>query len=335
MKLFRLFMLFIAGQMTAISGQACYCHLNYTTDSLSQLDGYEFIAHVKITGTNNLPSDPVTGYPGYGEVMFDIIDLFKGNAIASVIEIGKGSMCSLNIRLGDEWIFFARRNADKLIVGRCDRTERYRDSIGVRSWHYGTAISLLKKLKELYKHSEAMRDGMRREYFPNGNIELEENILNGKLNGVRKIWYYTGELLSRQEFVNDTLDGETRWYSRSGQLTDESFYRMGKNSNIARTYYDTTSFQKLKRIQVWFEEVYDNSGRNILLRCYSEGGTIEYEIFRDSERHFHTTINYHPNGIVSSISYRRNGINFGRHQNFDENGLPTESWEYDEKGQKR
>lgn len=175
--------------------------------------------------------------------------------------------------------------------------------------------------------------------------------MHGKLNGERKIWYPNGQLYGFQTYKNDTLTGKEVWYYPSGQLSRERFYSHGKPSNISRSYYDTTINQRYKkllikdfyktedsliqehkRIQVHYETVYDSDGSEIIFREYSRQGKIRHENLFDRKPHHSTSIYYHENGRLQSISHRVKHQNYGHYLEYDENGLSLKSWDYDENG---
>lgn len=192
---------------------------------------------------------------------------------------------------------------------------------------------------------------MKRERNKNGNVEIEETYVNGRLNGERNIWYPNGRLFCKQFYINDTLDGKSEWFYESGQIYDEDYYQKGKPLNVSRLYYDSTIDKRLKkmlidafyktedslnfvykRIQVQYETVFDSYGRAIISREYTRLGKIHKEEIIDVERKFRTVIYYHDNGVVSSIMYSLNGVNFGHYQTYSDNGFPSRGWDYDENG---
>ncbi|MFK8039280.1 MAG: toxin-antitoxin system YwqK family antitoxin [Crocinitomicaceae bacterium] len=85
--------------------------------------------------------------------------------------------------------------------------------------------------------------GPRIEYYKNGNIKVEygkkvnvdwlvtysvngpkidsSNTINGKLNGIAKCWYPSGQLESVQTFKNDSLTGHYSSYHGNGQIRQE------------------------------------------------------------------------------------------------------------------
>jgi len=337
---------------SAVPASACSCSGFLTIDSLSQLDEYDFIAHVAITDDQDDEKTSQNDLATIGLLRFNIIELFKGERIDKVFEYQKNSSCDIGVSKGEEWILFGKKRDGKMAIVACDRNMRYKAKNGLRDWKYERGFSELKQLKKLYKHrGESFANGKHTAFYLNGKPEIEETYVNGKLSGERKIWYPEGGLFCQEFYVNDTLDGKSVWFYPTGQLYDESYYQQGKHSNVSRLYYDSTIVQEFKehlikffyktedslnfvyrRVQVHYEAVYDSYGRSIINREYERTGKIKREDIYDHVKHSSTIIFYHPNGAVSSIGYYKDNNNFGHYQSYTEEGLPERGWDYDEHG---
>lgn len=331
---------------------ACRCSFDNKPIDSTIVAPYEFIALVKITADMDYPAPPQNGIATTGLLSFQIKELFKGLPINQLVEERKNTSCDLGISVGEEWVVFGRKRDGKVIITACDRNARYRQTNGFREWQFESGIEELRQLRKLYNHPQpAFSKEVHKEFYPNGQLELQEAYIQGKLNGERKVWYPNGQLYGSQTYQNDTLTGKDVWYYPSGQICRERFYHKGKLSNISRSYYDTTineHYKKLliknfyktkdsliqehKRIQVWLEVIYDADGNEILTRDYTRQGQIRHESFYDHKRNFVTSIYYHKNGRVESIGYTLNFDGYGHYQAYDENGLPLKSWDYDEDG---
>lgn len=341
--------------MTSFVGlisKACICTNVSTIDSLAQLKEYDFIAHVKIIDDQIFKKPSKDDYETIGQLTFEIIELFKGERINKILEYSKNSSCDIGISKGEEWILFGKTIDGKISVVACDRNQRYKEKNEQRDWKYGSGFYELKKLRILYEHStHKFENEKRKEFYRNGKVEIEETYVNGKLNGERKIWYPNGNIFCRQFYINDTLDGKSEWFYESGQIYDEHYYQKGRQLNVSRIYYDSTikkswrqmlirDFYKTqdslnfvyKRIQAQYETVFDSYGRAVISREYTRLGKIHKEETIDPDRKFRTVIYYHDNGVISSIMYSLNGVNFGHYQTYDENGFPSRGWDYDENG---
>lgn len=332
------------------SSKACYCSDILTIDSLAQLKEYDFIAHVKIMDDEILKNPSKNNnYETIGQLTFQVLELFKGEKINKILEYSKESSCDIGISIGEEWILFGKTVKGRLSVVPCDRNKQYKEKDGQRDWKYGQGFLTLKKLKKLYEHPiNKFENGKRKEFYVNGEVEIEENYINGKLNGERKIWYSNGKLFCRQFYTNDTLNGKSEWFYQSGQIYDEDYYMKGIPCNVSRLYYDSANSYSIlnggfyesedslkfvyNRVQIHYENIFDSYGQAIISREYTRFGKIHREEIIDPDKKFKTVIYYHDNGAIASIMYLLNGVNFGHYQTYDKNGFPSRGWDYDENG---
>jgi len=333
------------------TSNACTCAASLKVDSLAQMKQYSFIAHVRITD-DHIFRKPEGNDKTIGQLSFEIVELFKGEKINKILEYSKDTSCDIGVSTGEEWILFGKMVDEKLSIVACDRNKRYKKINEQRDWKYGRGLNELNQLRKLYDHpKKKFENEVRREFYKNGKIEIEEGYVNGKLNGERKIWYPNGVLFGKQDYINDTLNGKSEWFYASGQIYDEDYYHMGKPLNVSRLYYDSTiekswkqflirDFYKTedslnfvyRRIQVQYETVFDSDGREIISREYTRLGKIRKEETIDPNKKFRTVIYYHNNGVVSSIMYSLNGVSFGHYQTYDKNGVPGRGWDYDNHG---
>ena len=86
---------------------------------------------------------------------------------------------------------------------------------------------------QTWKNEDIPENGLHTSYFLDDFNDIsqkkctEEYYKNGKLDGLQKTWYETGELLSESNFKNGLLHGEsTNWY-KNGQKKSEGTYGHG------------------------------------------------------------------------------------------------------------
>ena len=87
---------------------------------------------------------------------------------------------------------------------------------------------------QTWKNEDMPENGFHTSYFLDDFNDIsqkkctEEYYKNGKLDGLQKTWYETGELLSESNFKNGFLHGEsTNWY-KNGQKKSEGTYGHGE-----------------------------------------------------------------------------------------------------------
>jgi antitoxin component YwqK of YwqJK toxin-antitoxin module len=334
--------------LTAPAVRACVCLPLPPLDKLSQLEQYSFIALVVITDDGDIPADR---FKDSGVLKFNILRQFKGQPVGQLIEYAKNSSCDLGISAGEEWLLFGSLAAGELHIQACERNVMYRNKSGERDWMSREGIDALDKLTELYRLPvPSFRDGVHTVLYKNGQKELEENYLQNKLQGDRKVWYANGRLRISEHFVNGLPDGKSEWWFPSGQLFRESYFRAGKNYNVSRFYYDTTLLPGMKRmlvpmiyatedslvnefhrIQVHYESVYDNDGNAIIRREYYQSGVIKSES-TDGENKEGVRITYYTNGRMQTLTHTYNNKQRGLYHEYKENGELKRSGVNDEKG---
>lgn len=331
--------------------KACICSEVLTTDSLAQLKNYDFIAYIKVTGDRDY-KDP-SGQTAYniGLISIKIIELFKGKDAEEVLDYTRNTSCDIGISTGEEWVLFGRIKNGKITLGACDRSRQYKDAAGKRDWTSQRGVHELRQLRVIFQHPvKSFGNGVHREYYANGQLEIEETYSNGQLHGPRKIWHPNGMLFSRETYIHDTLNGKSEWFYPSGQTSRETYHAKGRPCNVSRFYYDSAIYSQSKpilllryktedslrfaynRIQVAYETVYDAYGRLLIARGYTRLGKISHESIIDPDRGLTMQTHYHDNGTLSSIGYTLNGKNYGHYQTYTANGFPGKGWDYDENG---
>jgi antitoxin component YwqK of YwqJK toxin-antitoxin module len=353
------YLLLILLLVSSAKAFACSCEMMRPFQTSNDLIAYEFIAHVKIVNDHDgyAPSKPNGDL--FDKVDIQVLELFKGKMTNAIYEVGKDEFCSLDIKNGQEWIFFGVRRNGKLVVSYCDYNLICRQADGQREWEYESGFREIKLLRQIFGIPEKkFVNGKHIEYYENGKIEIEENFENEKRVGERKTWYPTGILKSKKFFVNDSLDGKLERYYPSGQLEELGFFQRGNPYNVHRRYNDTTYFpdhwynsrdnyelikdslmKEHKRLSLSRELVFDAKGEIIVFRKYDPAGKLQLEEIANPETKTITEIHYHDahyGGLVSSIAYRHVGEYkpFGHYQSYEYDGLPHNSWDYDESGKR-
>jgi len=335
------------------SATACSCIGSYNgIKSVDELGSYEFVALVKITSETVNPFSDTTSFRT-ARLGFRIIEKFKGKDIRELTEYDIQSSCEMGIEIGEEWVLFASTRSGALAIGACGRDSRYRGRDGVRDWHFKRGIQELEDLRRLYSHSQRRkRDGEHTERYPDGKIEVEETYRDGLRNGVRTVYHSNGKVWGKQIFVDDSLQGKSEWFFASGQLDDQKFYRKGILINKSRVYFDTSLTDQRKqylirefyetedslrrtysRVQVWLEALYDYNGQVVSSTEYSRWGKIQQERLYHHQDSTSTIIYYHDNAQVKSINHFKNYTRpYGHYDEYDPQGNPIKSWDYDADG---
>ena len=75
-------------------------------------------------------------------------------------------------------------------------------------------------------------------FFANGNLEYRAEFLNGKLDGITKVWHVDGYLFSSSEYSNGLPNGKWRKFYSNGNLMLEESYIFGKKNGFERWYHE-------------------------------------------------------------------------------------------------
>ncbi len=337
------------------NSKACICGgSNFTFNTLEDSKRYDFIALVKITGEQDYQKETKDPFAAtIGLLNIDIVELFKGEKIDKIFEYSKYTSCDMGVSVGEEWIMLGRYVDGQIYVHLCGGNEKYKKADEFREWQYKSGFGMLKDLRKLYNYEEKkIKHGKKQEFYSNGQIEIEEEYLNGIRNGKRTIWYPNGTVFCKQNYLGDMLNGKSEWFYPSGQISNEDYYSKGTPYNISRKYYDSTftPYEKkhlllqyktndslnfvYKKVQVDHEKIYNSVGNQIAYRHYSRAGKVKSERIIQPQFNFETKILYYNNGSIKSIEHSLNECGYGHFQSYYMDGLPNQSWDYDEYGNK-
>jgi antitoxin component YwqK of YwqJK toxin-antitoxin module len=346
--------------LSIVNSWSCVCDIKPEFKTKVDLIEYDFISLVRISKIDSIDSKAQPIYLSH-QIEFDIIEKYKGETINKIIVSGghwtlkNWTSCDLGENVNDEWIIFGYTNkrTNTLMTGMCTRTFRYKDSFGYRHKGYGNEITTIDKLRDIFeiRVDKPKYNGKHIEYYPNGQIELEEFYKNNKLNGQRLLWYPNGQLEGRQSFKNGKINGIAAKYSKTGQLLTREKFKDGYHIDTTVHWHeiDTSLFRikiytSLKNVtedsakklfssvRVSNKHIYNKKGELIYYCNYSQEGYLYSETIIDTKENKHTYKYYHDNGVLSSEMYRVNNLEFGIYKEWDKNGELTKSWEYDSNG---
>ena len=80
-------------------------------------------------------------------------------------------------------------------------------------------------------------------YFSNGNLEYEAEFVNGKLDGISKVWLEDGTLYSVSQYSNDQSHGAWKKFHPNGKLMFEVNYEYGQKHGYEKWYHENGSIK--------------------------------------------------------------------------------------------
>ena len=103
-----------------------------------------------------------------------------------------------------------------------------------------------------------------------GELKYTKGItkLNGELfNGTCESFYFTGEIKSKEEYLNGLDHGKWIFYYRNGEIQTEGVFSLGKKVGLWKYYFE-------KGI-IWKEERFSTSGKpDGYWKEFDENGTL-------------------------------------------------------------
>ena len=338
---------------------ACSCSIKPDFKTKEDLDEYRFIAHISISEiivAENIETDSYVH-----RMTFEILELYKGENISNILVSGSHptlegwTSCDLGENIGDEWIIFGYYNEHlkELTTGYCTRSKRIKVYNGYEDVKYPNQLTLKKKLQQLYGKEQITPkyEGKRIEYYHNGNKQLQENYVDGILNGQRNLWYPNEKLQSSQNYINGKKNGVFEWYSNKGNLTktekfdndipvdtttiwreiDTSYLHLKIYSELNNVDLNKAK-ELLSKRKVWIERIFNKKGEMLSNIVYRQNGEKESEKIYFPEENKQIVRYFHKNGVLSSEMFKEKGIETGIYKDWDENGKLIRSWEFDERG---
>ena len=107
-----------------------------------------------------------------------------------------------------------------------------------------------------------------RSYFPNGNIEYEAIFINDKLDGLSRVWFKDGTLLSESEYSNDQPHGIWRSYHPNGYVKYIAYFEYGKKNGFEKWFYENG--------QVKSEQQFNHGEPKTEIIRWKPNGTLVY-----------------------------------------------------------
>ncbi len=288
-----------------------------------------------------------------GEIKFEILEQFKGGPIELANDYSYNTDCAMYLKEGEQWLLFGSITNGKVNVDRCGYSVQYRDSTGLREWGHFNGIKQLDVLRKIYGHP-LISNPTKKQFYPNGNIEVEQTFKNGKLDGLRKIYYPDGKIYITEKFKNGVRVDFRDVYRSNGQLQQHVVY---KNNLIAKdiSYQDTTEIawwcnyqihhhndmlfgdkihdttyyinklDSLRHLSHWDRQIasiktYSLDGMSYTFKSYDYKGDIKITAIQNWKKQINETFHYRENGKMEYYSLYNHGNNQQIEYDYAENG---------------
>jgi antitoxin component YwqK of YwqJK toxin-antitoxin module len=107
--------------------------------------------------------------------------------------------------------------------------------------------------------------GIVRCYYNNGMLESQATYLNGKMNGIHKL-YLSGKIAHEIPYKDGEIDGVAKYYYDSGKISAETPYSNGKINGTEKVYSESGTLVReivYKHGNVKGKKYYDKNGNQI------------------------------------------------------------------------
>jgi len=264
-----------------------------------------------------------------GDIGIRIIESFKGGNTTLLNDPSFDNDCAMNLKAGEQWLFFGTVSNGKIEVSRCGHSIRYRDTSEAREWWSFSGLKELDVLRAIYKRP-VYSNAVQKQLYSNGTVEVAQTFKKGKLDGIRKIYYPDGRIYIEEKFKRGARTDFRNVYHKSGQLIETVHYFRGLIKKIIR-YQDTTeiawylNFQSehnddllfgdrehkppyfknlldsLRKLKAWdkqiaYERRFTDNGRSYAYEMYNYKGNFEVKNYLDWHRQISEHTLYYDNG---------------------------------------
>ena len=110
-------------------------------------------------------------------------------------------------------------------------------------------------------------DGVRTIFFADGNVEIQETYVDGQFHGPYLSFYDNGQINLESQYHNGTMEGLVKRYYSSGELLEEVTFANNEENGPFKEYY--------KSGQVKWEGSYINGDNEVgTIKSYDESGEL-------------------------------------------------------------
>lgn len=119
-------------------------------------------------------------------------------------------------------------------------------------------------------------------YYPNGQLESEREIANGKNNGRATEYYENGTTRMISYFKNDSLDGEVLRFYPNGRLELKANFDKGVAQGMAYYFYPSGVIKAFRywnngKMKGYVSDYWDTIGEVKAALYYDEQGKLVYK----------------------------------------------------------
>lgn len=149
-----------------------------------------------------------------------------------------------------------------------------------------------------------IRNGLTKEFYPDGKIKSEIEYHDGKVNGLLKTYFQNGKIAEVSNWTNDLRNGPAKYFYDNGKLYQEEFYKDNKLNGEQKTFFENGKLKTTiiyKDDFVWQVQItQDTSGNKLDELTIAEGEGVLNTYFLSGKLQSKTIFkNGTPNGKSS------------------------------------
>lgn len=162
------------------------------------------------------------------------------------------------------------------------------------------------------QYKDGKLDGLTRSYFSTGDTYWEENYTKGELNGKTVRYYENGNIKQSDVFVNGIKEGPDQSFDKEGHLIEEVMWADNRENGPARLFYPDGSIR--------FETSAIEGKQNGSSKGYYETGELQFEAVFKDDKIVGESKEYYINGNIYSIVPWKDGKANGTARFYYESG---------------
>ena len=181
-------------------------------------------------------------------------------------------------------------------------------------YHNLYKVLLDKKYENIYTGKDC-------EWYDDGKLMCESNILNGQNHGIEECWHENGNLRSIETWKNGKKDGVTKVFYENGQQFSELNYIDGHENGPIKFWHENGIVSEI--------HYYKNGVKHGSQKIWNKKGQlIEHYEYKNGFR-YGKSYSYYDNGLLKQEeTYNSDGFRNGIYRMWDKNGTLREEITY-------
>lgn len=248
---------------------------------------------------NGVAIDTIYGYDLNGNL--DCYDVVVSNEQRDFYAINNGPFLKLfpdgkkafegfviNHKTGNYWKIF---NKNGILIHETN----FIDSPRFTAKYYDNGKLKLKYIGDVHYidsfHNWDLNNGVKREYYSNGNLKIEEYHKNGLANGLQTEYFQNGQVEAKAQYKDGEIFGSGFIFYENGKLKKDHKFEKGKENGTCIDYYENGKISAIGnykdgiidgKVLTWYENGnmkndmnFSNGKESGICKAFFENGNIK------------------------------------------------------------